>query len=187
MASPLVDYRSLMTPDSIVIYHSRKKLLLVAAGSAMFVALGVFILATGKVDDRIVGIACIGLFGLGLLAAIWLLVRRAPALIIHYSGILIDTTRRSKGILHWDEIAGIYIATVTGQRGKQRFLSIIPKDLDAYLSRQSAFQARLAKINISLVGAPINISASTLPMTLEELIQNIQLKCPGIQILSQET
>jgi hypothetical protein len=186
MASPLVDYRSLMTPDSIVIYHSRKKLFFVMVGCAIFVALGVFLLKDGKVEDRIAGVAGIAFFGLCLLAVIWQLTRRAPALIIHFSGILYDTTGRSRGLLPWDEIAGIYIATMKVRRSKQRFLAIVPKDLDAFLSRQSAFKARLAKMSIGLVGAPINISATTLPISLEELIQNIQLKCPNIAILSQE-
>jgi hypothetical protein len=187
MASPLVDYRSLMTPDSIVIYHSRKKLFLAMAGSAVFVVFGVLLLTTGKTEDRIAGIAGIAFFGLCLFAFIWQLMRHAPALIIHYSGILYDTRGRSTGLLRWDEIAGIYIATMTGRGRKLRFLAIVPKDLDAFLSRQSAFSARLAKMSIGLVGAPINISATTLPISLEELIQNIQIKCPGIQILAQVT
>ncbi len=185
MASPLVDYRSLMTPDSIVIYHSRKKLLLVAAGATILVALSVFLLTDGKVDDRLAGIVGIGLFGFCLLAIIWQLMRRAPALIIHYSGILYDTTGTT-GFLSWDEIAGIYIATMRVSASKQRFLAIVPKDMDKFLARRSAFKARLAKWNVGLVGAPINISATTLPITLEELIQNIQQKSPNIAILSRD-
>lgn len=127
MASPLVDYRSLMTPDAIVIYPSRGKLFLVAAGAAIFVALGAFILTDGKVEDRIVSIACVVFFGLCLLAVIWQLMRRAPALIIHYSGILYDTTGRSTGLLRWDEIAGIYIATMKDKGRNLRFLAIMPK------------------------------------------------------------
>ena len=186
MASPLVDYRSLMTPDSIVIYHSRKKLLLLSVGAAMFIAFGVFLLTTGKVEDRILGIAGLVIFGLCLLAIIWQLMKRAPALIIHYSGILYNPSHSSSGFLRWEEISGIFIATMTGRGHKQRFLAIVPKDLNAFLSRQSAFKTRLAKMSIRLVGAPINISASTLPISLEELIQNIQQKCPSIAILHRD-
>jgi hypothetical protein len=182
MASPVVDYRSLMTPDSIVIYHSRKKLLLVSAGAAIFIALGVFLLTTGKVEDRIAGIAGIVIFGLCLLVVIWQLTRQVPAIIIHYSGILYNPSRATSGFLRWDEIAGIFISRLR----TQRFLSIAVKDMDGFLSRRSSLKANLLKINMGLVGAPINISATTLPISLEELIQNIQQKCPNIAILSRD-
>src|ERR1700739_1406807 len=110
MASPLVDYRSLMTPDSIVIYYSRKKLSLMAAGAAAFVALGVFLLKDEKIESRIIGLACITLFALCFLVLIWQLTQRIPAIIIHYSGIVYNPRSSSKGSLGWDEIAGIYIA-----------------------------------------------------------------------------
>jgi hypothetical protein len=42
----------------------------------------------------------------------------------------------------------------------------------------------MMKMNVGLVGAAVNIPANTLPISLEELIQNIQQKCPGIQVVS---
>ena len=68
----------------------------------------------------------------------------------------------------------------------QRILAVRVKDVENFLSRQSGLKSSLMKINLNLVGAPINIPASTLPISLEELIQNIQIKCPNIEILSQE-
>ena len=184
MASPqLIDYHSLMTPDAIVIYHSRGKLLLLAAGAAGFVAIGIFMVASAKAEDHIPGIAGIVFFGLCLFVAAWRLVRRTPAIIIHYSGILYAASGRSAGFLRWEEISGVYIASMNvGRLKNHRFLAIVVKDLDAFLTRLSRLQTKLVKMNISLIGAPVGISASTLPISLEELIQKIQQKCPGIPV-----
>jgi hypothetical protein len=183
MASPqLIDYHSLMTPDAIVIYPSRGKLLLLAAAAAGFVAIGIFMVASAKAEDHIRGIAVIVFFGLCLFVAAWQLVRRTPAVIIHYSGILY-AAGRSAGFLRWEEISGVYIASMNvGRLKNHRFLAIVVKDLDAFLTRQSRLQAKLVKMSVSLIGAPVGISASTLPISLEELIQKIQQKCPGIPV-----
>ena len=184
MASPqLIDYHSLMTPDAIVIYPSRGKLLLLAAGAAAFVAIGIFMVTSAKAADHIPGMAVIAFFGLCLFVAVWQLVRRTPAIIIHYSGIFYDTSGRSPGFLRWEEISGVHIASMNvGSMRKQRYLSIVVKDLDAFLTRQSRMQTKLMKMNVAFMGAPLNISASTLPISLEELLQNIQQRCPGIQV-----
>jgi hypothetical protein len=181
MASPLVDYRSLMTPDSIVIYPSRRKLLLIIAGCSAFVALGIFILIS---DDKalFLGVSTIAVFGLGLLYPAVRLARPTPAVIIHYSGIFDNASGLSAGFLPWEEIMDMYMAKIKNQR----MLAIRVKDVESFLNRQSGLKANLMKINVSLIGAPINIPATALPISLEELIQSIQQKCPGITILSRD-
>jgi hypothetical protein len=80
--------------------------------------------------------------------------------------------------IRWNEVESIYISTMrTSAFSSQRFLSIRLKRPEEFLSRQSAFRARLMKVNVSLVGAPVNISANTLPIKLEELMAMVQQKC----------
>lgn len=181
MATPqLIDYHPLMTPDATVIYPSRAKLLLLTAGAAVFVVLGFFILRSTDIEERLAGIASIAFFGLCMLYGIWRLVRPAPALIIHPSGIFDNASGLSAGFLRWDEIKGIFVARIRNQR----FLAIDIKDMEALLSRQSGLKAKMMKMNVKLAGAAVNIPANTLPISLEELIQNIRQKCPGIQVTS---
>ena len=169
-----------MTPDATVIYPSRGKLLLITCGGAGFVALGLWLSRSSDTEERWIGIASVVFFGLCMLYAVARLVRPTPALVIHPSGIFDNASALSAGFLLWDEIAGVYVAKLKNQR----FLAIAVKDLEALLSRQSRLKARMMKMNVGLVGAAVNIPANTLPISLEDLIQNIQQKCPGIQVVS---
>lgn len=167
-----------MTPDSVIIYPSRGKLLLLACGGAAFVALGVFLLQSSDTEERLIGIASIVFFGFGMLYAVARLVRPTPALVIHSSGIFDNASGLSAGFLSWEEISGVYVAKIKGQR----FLAIAVKDADGFLSRQSGIKAKMMKMNIKLAGAAVNIPANTLPISLEELIQTMQQKCPSLQV-----
>lgn len=169
-----------MTPDAIVIYPSRWKMLLVAAVSAIFVVLGLalFFKPAGA-TEHIVVLTCTVVTTLPLLYSIARLMRPFPALIIHSSGVFDNASALSAGFLRWEEISGVRITTLNGQRS----LAIAVKDVDALLGRQPAFKAKIMKINIGILGAAVNIP-NTLPISLEELMQTIQQRCPAIQVMS---
>jgi hypothetical protein len=174
-----IDYHLLMTPDATVIYPSRAKLLLMTAGGAVFVVLG--FLSLPQSADTTVHLAVIAsavFFGLCSLYGIWRLIRPAPALIIHPSGIFDNASALSAGFLRWDEISGVFV----GRVHRQRFLAIDVKDVEGLLSRQSWLKARIMKMNVSLTGTVVNIPANVLPISLEELIQNMQQKYPALEV-----
>ena len=170
-----------MTPNATVIYPSRKKLLLLTAGGGVFVALGFFLLQSTDIEERLAGIASIVFFGACALFGTLRLVRPTPAVILHSSGIFDNASALPAGFLHWDEISSVYVATIKNQRS----LAIALKDVNAFLSRQSGMKSKLMKMNVNLVGAAVNIPASTLPISLEELIQQIQQKCPAIHVVTK--
>jgi hypothetical protein len=184
MASPqLAHINQLMTPDAIVIYPSKKKLLLIAVGGAVFVCLAIFMLLSpdpdfSDWDVRAVAIACIAFFGLALAYTLWRLARPSPALVIHPSGLFDNASALSAGFLRWDEISHIFVAKVKNQA----FLSIALNDVEGLLNRQTGMKAKLMRMNVRLTGAAVGIPANTLPISLEELIRNIQQKCPGIRV-----
>jgi hypothetical protein len=182
MASPqLTGYSQWMTPNSTVIYPSRKKLLLLTAGGAMFVVLGFFLLQSTDTEERLAGIAGIVFFGFCALFGAWRLVRPTPAVILHSSGIFDNASALPAGFLRWDEISSVYVATIKNQRS----LAIVLKDVDAFLSRQSGTKSKIMKMNVGLTGAAVNIPASTLPISLEELIQQIQQRCPALHVVTR--
>ena len=163
-----------MTPDATVIYPSREKLLRLACLGAGFVALGFFLLRSTSTREHWSGLASILFFGLGSLYAVARIARRTPILILHPSGIFIHGT----GFLRWDEISDVFVTRIQ----RQLFLAVDVKDVGALLSRQSWPKAGLTKINRSLFGAAVYISANTLPMSLEELILKIQEQSPAIRV-----
>ena len=173
----MTGYSQWMTPDARIIYPSRGKLLLMACGCTGFVVLGVFLYQTRDSGDRIVGLIAISFFGLGLAYTAIRLMRRTPALIIHPAGIFDNSSAIAAGFLRWDEISGLFAARISNQP----FLAIAVNDVEEFLSRQPAVKARLLRVNIRLVGAPVAIPARILPMSLEALIQEIQAKCPSLR------
>jgi hypothetical protein len=80
--------------------------------------------------------------------------------------------------LRWDEISGVFAVRIQ----RQPFLAIDVKDVEGLLSRQSWLKARIMKMNVSLTGTVVNIPANVLPISLEELIQNMQQKYPALEV-----
>jgi hypothetical protein len=181
----LVDYTPFLTPDAVVIYPSRGKLLLLALGSAAFVVLGFFMWSTGQTKNQVGGVLSIVFFGACFLFGAARLIWRRPSLIISPNGIFEGSSALGGYLLRWDEIHSVYISTMrVNVFSSQRFLSVRLNNTEEFLARQSSAKARLMRMNMGLVGAPINISSSTLPMTLEEIINVIQQKSPAGYTLS---
>jgi hypothetical protein len=184
MSSPqLAHINQLMTTDAIVIYPSKKKLFLMTVGAAAFVGLGVFFLVSPDPefrdwDVRAAAIASIVFFGLCLAYALWRLASPSPALVIHPSGLFDNASALSAGFLRWDEISRIFVTQIKNQK----FLAIAVKDVEGLLNRQTGVKAKLMRMNVRLAGSAVCIPANTLPVSLEELIRNIEQKCPGIRV-----
>jgi len=174
-----------LTPDAVVIYPSRARVFLLLLGSAAFVALGIVLWRIGGIRNEVVGVAASGFFGLCLVFAVVKLISHQPALIMNSSGFMDNTSALGGYTVRWDEVESIYISSMrTSLFSAQRFLSVRLKRPEEFLSRQSAFKARLMKANVGLVGAPINISTNTLPVKLEELVAMMQKRLPSAQASS---
>lgn len=170
------DYLAQLRPDALVVYPSRGKLLLFTAICALFVTGGFYIWSNDR-NDQFIAMADWIFFGLAMLFFISRLAQRMPALIVNQSGIFDKSSGLSGYFLRWEEIDSIYIS----QMGRQRFLSIKLQDPEAFLSRFSGFKAKMMRANMKLVGAPLNISASILPMKLEDLVTAIRQKSPALR------
>ena len=61
-------------------------------------------------------------------------------------------------------------------------MSITVRNPDELLQQAGLLKAFLMRSNIALVGAPVNISAISFSMTLEELIQLFKKHCPAVSV-----
>jgi hypothetical protein len=164
--------------DDLVIYPGKGKMLLIAAGSLMFVVLSWFLPAT---RDRvplprgfIVFIAYAGMvfFGLCLVYALYRLLSPKPAVIISRAGIFDNASASGAGMLSWEEIAEVYPYDLMGQR----MLGIVPRDAAAVMARLPPLKRILAKMNRGLAQAPFNIPQAGLPVPVEELLREIEAR-----------
>jgi len=173
------DPNQFLTPDAVLIYVSRLKMSLLVLGAAGFVVAGIFLWRTDQLTNQIIGVTSILFFGACLVAGLVKLVIRKPVLAINSIGIASGRLN-----LAWEEIESIYVSSVRSSTfSSQRFLSIRPKDVKEFIRHQPAIRAISMKANMTLVGAPWNIAANTLPMELEDLIKIIRQRCPTPETL----
>jgi hypothetical protein len=93
-----------------------------------------------------------------------------PAVIISREGIFDNASAVGAGMLRWEEIAEIFPYELMGQR----MLGIVPIDEEAIINRQSPIKRVLARMNKGLSAATFNIPQSVLPISIDELLVNIQ-------------
>jgi hypothetical protein len=145
----------------------KRRVTLMLLGSLAFVALGVGLLVWhGTVKAVIAGALAVPFFGAGAVIAGSRLVKGRPELIIDQAGV----EHLQFGRIGWQEIAGVRIREVTVRTANQRFIELLLQDPAGYAARAP----RLAKVgaftNSRMGFGPVNISASTLPVGLEEVL-----------------
>lgn len=151
-------------PEDIVVYHSRTRLILLIAGSLMFVVVGYW-LASGTGVAPVIGWLSIAFFGSCGIYALWRLVRRTPALIISSDGIIDRATVNAVGLVPWSQIRDVKILSFLNQK----FLGVFVADPAAFIARHSMFKRKALQANLSIGGAPVAIPRAGLAMDLEKL------------------
>lgn len=162
----------------LTIYPSRRKLGLAAVGALAFVGAGFFIVSDRTVPFfiKIVGgYGGIAFFGLCLPFCLYRLIRPKPMIVVSRDGLFDNASAIGAGWLRWHEIAEIKILSFMSQR----FLGIVPVNLESVLARTSFWRRLFLRMNRQLVHAPINIPESVLPMSVDELLEKINEYRPG--------
>jgi len=166
----------------VVIYGSRAKAAWLVLLSSLFVVGGFLLISLWLEGRESVGTGAVGLVsvlffgGCGILVICLILINR-PLLIIDGNGIDERTSAISVGLIKWHEIAAVY----EYRFGSQSFLGITPHDLNPILGRVNPVVRLAIRANVGLGAAPINISASLLPVSLGEIAQEIDKRfasCP---------
>ena len=164
--------------EDLVIFPSRKKLVLIAIAAFVFVALGVFIIKKPETywPVRVLGgYLGVALFSACLGYALLRLIKPKPSLVINDEGVFDNASAIGAGMLQWSEIIEVKIISFMGQR----FLSIVPNNIEVILQRQSVLKRWLMTANRGLVDSPINIPETTLPMKVEEILSLIVARRSG--------
>jgi hypothetical protein len=165
--------------DDIIIPVSRAKVALAAAGALAFALVGLQFLSEPK-DDVSTLLAGIGVafFGGTLVYLLARIVKPRPAVVISSRGITDTASALGVGFLAWEEIAEMRVY----QQGRQTFLGIMPKDVDALLDRLPAWQRWVVRDNLASGAAPINIPQVVLPISAVDLLRKINLRRPVAEL-----
>jgi hypothetical protein len=181
-ANRLLTADEFLTPDAVVIYSSRAKLLPLVLGASVFLALSLLLWKTRIISNQAGLTACVFFSaGLGFGLVMWF--RKRPVLIINSIGLFDQSSTLTGYAVLWDEAEAIYTSSTALEGSKFRFLSIRLKDPEEFIRRQEPIRGMMMKANVSQLGAPVAISAMILSVTLEELVMIIRQKCPTLRVL----
>jgi hypothetical protein len=160
----------------IVIPLSKGKLALLLLGSIAFVAGSIWIWSIADSQTRYnplymkgVAIAGVSFFGLcGIYGCIKVFDGR-PGLIVDDQGIVDNSSAVSAGRVPWEEIIGLRISEIAGQR----ILVIEVTDPQKYIERCGVFLRMLNAANTKMMGSPINISSNSLKVNFDDLVRRL--------------
>jgi hypothetical protein len=163
----------MQSSDAIVIRRDKPKLLFLAFGQAMFVALGVclvvFIIRKGTPFPAIflvaVGVVDIVWFGSALVWSVTRLFDAKPALIIDSEGIVDNVSVLAVGRIPWQEITGIEVC----QFSAKPYLAVHVEDFAKYVRRAGPLRRWFARITLNYPGTAVNISAAAMRIGLDDL------------------
>lgn len=168
------------TREAVTVEQKSRGMLVRALGSFLFVAICCAIIAPGVlVSDPpqvIWGVAIVGVVFFGF-TGLWSLREMisnssdsTPAFMVASDGISDHSSALSAGDLRWDEIDQISLISISGQP----MVAISPVDVDKYVARQNLLKRVLMRINMALLGAPVAIAPSNLPISRDELVAAIE-------------
>jgi hypothetical protein len=167
-------FMSNVTAERILIPLSKTKIVLLLVGSVVFVAVSLWLWDhADEIPHRnplyveAVAIAGIGFFGLCGLYALFKLFDTAPGLIVDAEGIVDNSSGVSAGRIPWSHICGFKIKSVH----KQRFLTIEVHNPETYVRKANFLKRPLVTLNMKYFGGPIQISANTLKIDFDRLIE----------------
>jgi hypothetical protein len=157
-------------PDpSISVYPHRGKQALVLAGSLAFVAGSTWLVTFHSLRAVVAGWIGIVVFGLCAVLALRLMLRSGPAVVIDTRGITDRSSVIAAGFVPWQQVTGLSIWRYRGQR----VVRVGVLDPLPVLAAAGSLTRTAMRANIRLAGSPVMIAATVLPMTAEQLIEEI--------------
>jgi len=162
-----------MQTEQIEVELSKIKIFLIAVGSLLFVALGIYLAfyhtnTSMRYSDsfvKFVGILSIAFCSLTLIASLFKIFDSKKGLIISDKGIFENSSFVGLGLIEWEDILEIEIKKVKDQR----FFMIYLKNNDKYIERRKGFKKKVASINYRMYGSPVAISPNGLKISFKDL------------------
>ncbi|MXM66828.1 hypothetical protein GR925_26210 [Streptomyces sp. HUCO-GS316] len=131
-----------------------------------------------SVKNVLFGALAVAFFGLTAGVAIGRLARRRPELVLDSKGL----THVMLGSISWTEIAAVGIREIKSQSSTQRVIELVLHDPAAYLARAPRMARITGKANRRLGFSPANISATTLPVDVNEVVRAMRRHHPELTI-----
>jgi hypothetical protein len=166
------------TENELIIYPNKKNLIKFVIFSVVYIIFGLFIAINYnykslEFDFFLVFIASylgVPFFILSLIFSLDRLIWPKPIIIINNEGIYNKASWVGVGLIKWEEIERIFLSYFL----RQRFIGIVPKDLNCIFNRIGKIKKFILKINKAGINAPMIISEGGLDCSIEELLKYIE-------------
>ena len=166
--------------EKIEIYSSKKKSILLLAGSLLFVIGGIYTFVNAEDFDgfrgrnplfiKVIGIAAIFFFGLGIFVSIKQLFINQLILTIDRNGINVNPKNSKTEFIEWKNITGFSEIKIHGQK----FVIIEVNNSDYWIEKElNGIRKNLMKFNLNNYGSPFNLSANTMQINYTELLKTL--------------
>lgn len=164
--------------EQIKIYSSKKKSFWLLIGSLIFVLIGiysfieaenlVFYRARNPIFIKVVGVACILFFGIGIYVSIAQLLKNRLILIVDQFGLNVNPKKSLTERIEWKNIIGFSQIKINSSKS----VIIEVDNPDYWFKRENdLIQKKLIEFNISNFGSPFNLSANSMQINYKELIK----------------
>lgn len=101
------------------------------------------------------------------------IIKNGPGIIIDNTGFTDYSSGLAAGYIPWAEVKGL--KTITQPRHKRRSISVILKDPNTILDRQTnALKRKAMIVNFRNYGSPIQLSPNSLQCSFDELLKHLQ-------------
>ncbi|MFK0522650.1 STM3941 family protein [Paenibacillus illinoisensis] len=152
-------------------YPSRKRMGWLAAGAALFVAAGFFLMFSDSSDtgdsviSAVVGLVSVLFFGLCFAYSLVKMIKKEPSFVVNEQGFVDSSSYTSGGFIPWKDVENIFMYELMGQS----MIGVKLKDEQAFLDRQTGVKRKLMTVNTQMVDATVSIAQSSLSLPLEQL------------------
>jgi len=158
---------------------SKSKLRLLFVGAVVFVAMGIWMVQLDAADIEAnsrynnplmmhgIGVAAILFFGFCAVFGGKKLLDNKPGLILNSAGIIDNSSAVATGFMPWSEVVGFSIFEAQGQKT----LVIRVRDPEHYIMAGGMFKRMLNRMNYKLCGSPVVVSANSLKLGFDELLE----------------
>lgn len=158
--------------QDIVIYPSKRKLILLCLCSLIFIATGVVLLGADKGIYVILGAISTVFFGLGGLYSIYRMLIPKPAVILTAEGFYDQASLGSAGKVLWSEVEEIKLYEMMGQT----FLGVKVVNPNQFLACCSGWKRSAMSANQAFVDTQINIPKVGIRGSIEQLAQDMNVR-----------
>ena len=164
--------------EKIKIYSSKKKSVLLLIASLLFVVAGIYMFMNAEnftsyrgsspIFLKVIGIASVLFFGLGIYVSIRQLLKDQLILIIDKNGLNVNPKKSLVESIDWKYIEGFSELKIQSQK----FVLINLNNSNYWIEKEgNAIRKKLMKFNVNNYGSPFNLSANAMQINYTELMK----------------